>query len=524
MRKHFAVLALLVALGSNVKALVFDEWQVRTQPDGTTFTAHFYGDEISSSQFTSDGYAFVYRASDGYYYYAELDAQGEYVASAAKVGIDNPSSYGIQKNLQRSAVRLAEIESARIAQGYADDPNNQVKGEFGDPSHFVCSSSNPCDAYVVLVTFDDAVTWYDTRGGDTPYGYSWDLFNQFFNGGYDDLAAYEGQITHSAVGHPDENLEVFGSLRAYFHEVHGEDIIRFTILNREDADEQPVWLELPGTKEYYAANIPATFWNDADAAVLANTGGALGAVPADFPYQTAPAPTQLANKVIYVYAGNTVTVSSRDSNRNSALHPRVNHVTESATVVGDIGARYVMGERQGFSGYNHVSGGNPDSTVTHFTGIGLHVHEWGHLFGFDHPDGSWRGRNPHHTPNPTRTYTRANLLGWGSMQSGAHGPILEGDSGYSIPHRSAPNPYNPFFRRDLGWNNTETISASVIGRQIDPSPEHIYVVRGDNSHEYILDFRAIRTDRSFGQYTGYHRFTESPGLLIWRRLPVPIAT
>ena len=39
-----------------------------------------------------DGYIFVY-GSDGWYYYAELDARGDYVASPYKIGIDDPPGY-----------------------------------------------------------------------------------------------------------------------------------------------------------------------------------------------------------------------------------------------------------------------------------------------------------------------------------------------------------------------------------------------------------------------------------------------
>ena len=76
MRKQFAVFTLLIVLVPSVQAFVYDEWQSITQPNGTTFTAHVFGDEISGNQFTADGYAFVYNASDEYYYYAELDLYG----------------------------------------------------------------------------------------------------------------------------------------------------------------------------------------------------------------------------------------------------------------------------------------------------------------------------------------------------------------------------------------------------------------------------------------------------------------
>ena len=536
MRKQFYVFTLLIVLASSVQAFVYDEWQSITQPDGTTFTAHVFGDEISGNQFTADGYAFVYNASDGYYYYAELDAQGDYRASAAKVGIDDPASFGIPVNLQRGAARLAEFKAAYIAQGYARDPNSAVQGTFGDPAFFPCTTDNPCDAYVVMVTFRDAPNWYETHGGDRPWGYSWDLFNRFFNGGYrvgiEDISRYTGQINHAPTGQTPEVLRVFGSLRAYFHEVYGEDVIEFEILNREDtATRQPIWLELPETKEFYAAASPSTFWTAVETAVMNDGGTALSAIPSDFPYMTPPATIPpgttyvdilRANKVLYLYSGLTVT------NRR-ALHPRVNCVTR----VGCTGARYVMGERQGWSGYGHdLHNGDKEHSVDRFAGIGMHVHEWGHLFGLVHPNGEWDGDstpdNPHTgqsagdvyfdgTRNRRVTFTQANLSGWGSMQTGEHGTPIVGTNGWVFTHRSNPNPYNPFYRRDLGWNRVNNIGSTVRGHRIDPSPRDMYVVRGANGHEYILDFRRNHRDIPFGRYTGYYRFTSSPGLLIWRR-------
>ena len=112
MRTYLAVLTLLVALASGLWAFeIVDVWGEATQPDGTTFGYHAYHDK----RFTADGYVIVY-GSDGWYYYAELDARGEYEASPYKVGIDNPAEIGIPRNLQRSAVRQAEKDAAMIRQ------------------------------------------------------------------------------------------------------------------------------------------------------------------------------------------------------------------------------------------------------------------------------------------------------------------------------------------------------------------------------------------------------------------------
>ena len=397
-----------------------------------------------------------------------------------------------------------------------------ARGQYGDAAHAPCSAASPCDIYVVMLGFEQEVA--DTTvyaDYDQPWGYTMAQFNQLFNGGYDGVPAYTGTIAHkSASRDSTENLEVFGSVRAYFHQVHGEDILRFRILNRCANDpcratDEPVWIQLnaPGhsdSKWWYATHPPADFWPAAEAAACANL-----TLPADFPLANpcgttpaASAATLLANKVVYLYAGVTFTPEGTPL----ALHPRVNKVTRSTTVDSLIGARYVMGEREGFGWTNH--------TVDRFAGIGTHVHEIGHLFGFVHPQGSWTGPNPHH-PDPDTSrismeFKGANASSWGMMQNSLHGPGLS-SGGYTVSHPSCPQPFNPFYRMDLGWNTAHTISSTTPNRRIDPGPEDFYVVHSTaNRQDYILDFR---TASNFGQYTGFHPFTASPGLLIWRRSP-----
>ena len=423
--------------------------------------------------------------------------------------------------------------------GQAIDPNGQVQGTAGDPSYFVCTKDNKCKAYVVLVSFADK-TWGWYEDDDQPSGYSWDLFNQFFNGGYrvsgEDIPAYKGTTAEprQATGKVAETEAVFGSLRAYFDEVYGGDIIEFELLNKKNTDNSPMWLQLPRTKYEYAnlSGSDLTFWNDAEAAVRADGGTALNSVPINFPYKTAPASTAttlLRNKAIYVYAGLTVT-------NYSPLHPRVDWPTSSATSTDSIGARMVIGERQGWDwgldpGKSDRSPTEEelrdmDHTVDRFTAIGIHVHEWGHLFGFIHPDGEWDGTNPHYNNQMIEDGIRANILGWGAMQNGAHGPVIAGKksdgrpSNARIPYGSCPNPYNPFYRRDLGWNNVETIQESDNDKKIRPGPAHIYVINSHNGYDYLLDFRDVSTSSTdaFGQYAAYKELSSS-GLLIWRRPP-----
>ena len=88
-RSHFWIL-LLIASGLSVESAqgkTLDQWAPFTQPDGTVFGGHMFGDEIEINWVTADGYEFVYNHQDGYFYYAELNSQGGYRASSAKVGM-----------------------------------------------------------------------------------------------------------------------------------------------------------------------------------------------------------------------------------------------------------------------------------------------------------------------------------------------------------------------------------------------------------------------------------------------------
>ena len=137
-----------------------------------------------------------------------------------------------------------------------------------------------------------------------------------------------------------------------------------------------------------------------------------------------------------------------------------------------------------------------------------------------HPAGRWTGRNPY--TRQTRLFEeppQALTLGWGVMHSGAHGPPVQGrvvgsDSALVYQYRSCPNPFNPMYRRDLGWSTAHAITATTLNARIDPGPRNYHYFVGADQAEYILEFR---TAEGFGRYTGWYRFAEAPGLLIWKR-------
>ncbi len=99
----FVVLFLFI----NLYADYYDSGMIEfSQPDSTTFTGRGWGDEFAFLYETQTGYRFVL-FSDGYYYYAVLDENGEYTVSDKKVGIDTPLAESYY--LEQSAERKAEI-------------------------------------------------------------------------------------------------------------------------------------------------------------------------------------------------------------------------------------------------------------------------------------------------------------------------------------------------------------------------------------------------------------------------------
>ncbi len=84
----------------------------RFQPNGVQFSGRGWGDEFSFQYESSDGYRFV-RGHDDYYYYAELGAQGDFISSGLKIGMDPApaSSY----HLSRGVEREMEMENERSA-------------------------------------------------------------------------------------------------------------------------------------------------------------------------------------------------------------------------------------------------------------------------------------------------------------------------------------------------------------------------------------------------------------------------
>lgn len=72
-----------------------------TQPDGTSITLKFFGDEFYARTETTDGYTVVFDPDTKAYYFAALSPDGkEFVSTGQEVGKSDPAKLGIKKSLK----------------------------------------------------------------------------------------------------------------------------------------------------------------------------------------------------------------------------------------------------------------------------------------------------------------------------------------------------------------------------------------------------------------------------------------
>ena len=209
-----------------------------SQPNSVTFSGRLWGDEFAMNMETDDGYRII-QGSDDYYYYAELDANGEYTPSIYKVGIDPPLAASYQ--LQRSASRLDEIQEG------IDEFNQLLEQralEFAQEQEAAGFGTIIKTIGVLLVDFTPS-----ERGtsGAYPLGYYWDH--------YYDLIFSDDTYNTSLTGatSPDGD-DVFGSLTDYYQDQsNGLLEIQGTVVNPRDPviPVFPVWIVLPHSKSYY---------------------------------------------------------------------------------------------------------------------------------------------------------------------------------------------------------------------------------------------------------------------------------
>jgi len=289
------------------------------QPNEISFYARLYGDEFLM-RFTTDNNYEVIEGNDGWFYYAVLDENGNFIASDSRVGIYDPpiESY----NIQIPQSRLNEIENLRnefnIQLQLADEWYRQKRIEAN-------GGTVTLKVGVILVDFADSVHLQKI--------YKRQYFNDMIfsnNGAWYDTSGTEEK-------HP-EHHRIFGSLRDYLNQqscgkldIIGKNM-QAEILNPPDPnnDSIPDWIYLDNVKSFYKEN-KWLFFNE---------------VIPKFQNKFPGIDLSIYSCFIFIYAGN-------QSNHLDGLWPRAS------------GNRYMMSER-----WNSF-----------FSHMGLHAHEFGHLIG-----------------------------------------------------------------------------------------------------------------------------------------------
>ena len=214
-----------------------------SQPNAVTFTAQLWGDEFAMNMETEDEYQII-QGSDDYFYYAELDANGEYTPSIYQVGIDPPLASSYQ--LQRSASRLAEIQAE------IDEFNQLLEQralQFAQEQEAAGFGTIIKTIGVLLVDFTPS-----ERGSNASYPQGYFLEH------FDSLIFSDDTYNTSLTGttSPDGD-EVFGSLTDYYQDQsNGLLEIQGTVVNPAQIPQAPLfesrlpeWIVLPQSKSYY---------------------------------------------------------------------------------------------------------------------------------------------------------------------------------------------------------------------------------------------------------------------------------
>lgn len=359
------------------------EWK---QPNGVTFIGRNWGDEFESWMETSDGYRFVMNYTDGYYYYAVLDEEGDFTASNNKVAIDAPLAESFK--LKRSAEKKAEIDSL-YAEFEADLEQTRLQYEIDMENCKNLDQPWRPRIAVLLVEYPDTTHYIDTSLVPTrPEGY---LRSDFTKMLFDSTNNWFGGALGQPPSQHPEGDRLFGSMRDYYEQQSLSSVlICGEVINPDTLPDIPKWLKADSGKIYYHNQTMAQQVLQKEAIKKAKLKGWLfGDI--NNPGNILNANGKPYSGIIIVYAGKTLF--------SGALHPNKQS------------NRYIMSEQ------NHYQS-KP------FAHIGVHTHEAGHLlFGF--PDVY---KHAHHANN------------FGLMTYGA----------WNGPNSACPSGVEPGLRIDWG--------------------------------------------------------------------------
>lgn len=193
------ILAIFLCLPSSVEAIPAYPRPIRvTQPDGSVLTIRLHGDEFL--HWTTFNNRFVSRASDGFYYYADYQADGTLVRSKTRVGLQDvslatASSTPVVPPLAAQQ-RATQLRFERAAQAMATRAN-------AEKMNFFTHGSYPFLA--LLVNFKDVKFTSETANQDF-----FDLLNQEGYSQFGGTGSCRDYYYQNSNGIFDPTFEVYG--------------------------------------------------------------------------------------------------------------------------------------------------------------------------------------------------------------------------------------------------------------------------------------------------------------------------
>jgi len=258
--------------------------------------------------------------------------------------------------------------------------------------------------------------------------------------------------------------QLFGSLHDYYDVMSNGNLnIVGEVLT---GDSGKVWVELDSTKMYYSFGDGFNFINDVLA--KANNHG----------FNISQNMLGYGTKLVIIYAGNTYMYSKN-------LCP--------TTWIGmDF---YLIGERTGGPINSEIPSGK-------FMSIGIHAHEFGHLFNLD----------------DAYKYRWQNNGYWDLMGSGNYGgPTNSGE---------CPTPISPVMREKLGWISPINVSDGLIENAIysirNPRVYKTQIKSGYPGDYFCYEYREFGNNMYIGQFScpDYNTYvphgSSTKGFLAWR--------
>lgn len=463
--KHFFVILLTLALvlcANMTQAAPFDtgfiEW---TQPDATTFIARLWGDEVFWWMETSSGYRIV-RGPNYWWYYATLDADGEFAPTTARVGVD--AAPGSSYQLDRSASRIAALneEVARFNEQIA--LNAQWFAAKQDAAMNI-GAPVVLKVGIILIEFQDFTHYRDTIPPVTrPNGY---LKADF------DSMMFSQNWYNILQRHPEED-SLYGSFRDYWWQMSrpngtpGSLVITGKVVNPVDSNGVPVWIRADHNRSYYEVPPPGVDPWRFLAYEAIRKAGSLGYIDT-----TNPGAPNYYDKLGVIYA--------RDAIYAGGLRVHAERIR---------GLYYLMAERNGFQLYG---------TGMAFSHIGTHLHEFGHTIGFydeysSNDDGSTDLFN-------------FDLMAWGIY----NGPGRKG---------GCPATLSPYYRIQKRWVTPTELWFTTTNFEVDydyntPKVYKITPAGAATDEHYLIETK-LRYGFDLYVPTSPDSFVYQPGtLLVW---------